>query len=427
MTVSQIISGNVNEMSGKRVFLFNCVDFPDGMASTAHTRLMIKGLRENNVRAVLLIPYGDMGSRNNTRLKGHFDGVPFLYLNKTTARPRNLFLSSFQILRGMLAASLSLVRNRKKIDAVIIDTPDFIKYLPVFVVIYFLGIPLFVWSVEKMSAIKQGSALRGVFSKIGAELSEAVLPRIASGYIVISSYLREFYSKRIDQDRILVSPILVERSGNHAAKREAPEFELSHGRFRDKKMILYSGSFGEKDGVDYILKAFGIAHQVFPNTLLVMTGKPFHERSLEPIRRLMDELGVSEHVDMPGLLDRDNLNEYTRAASVLLVCRTKSEFSQYGFPWKLGEYCLTGKPIVATDVGDLRKYFTNGEHLFFAEPENPASIAQTMIEIFSDYSRALEIGENARRRASEIFDYRWQMSILAEFLANGLASRWRLT
>ena len=50
---------------------------------------------------------------------------------------------------------------------------------------------------------------------------------------------------------------------------------------------------------------------------------------------------------------------------------------------------MTGKPILATKVGDIERYFKDGENMFLVKPEDPKLIANKLIEIFENYNSAL--------------------------------------
>lgn len=403
-------------MEKKRIFLINCTDFPEGMAVSSHSKLIIKGLRENNSKATLIIPYGDMGSERNTRIRGHIDGVPFFYLNKTTKRSRNLFISFFQIIFGMINTSFVIMKYKKKLNSIIIYSPDYIKYYLVFIIIRLFKIPLFIWEVEKPSSIINSNFLRRMISKWSAYRSENYLPKIASGYIVISSYLKEFYSKYTDPDKILLSPILVNNNFNININKNILQDNFLYKKYKNKKVIVYSGSFAEKDGVEYLIKAFFLVHQQIPESTFVLTGSSFHNDTLNKIKKLAEDLKFGDSIEFVGLVNRETLNIFNKIACMFLVCRTNSEFSKFGFPWKLGEYCLTGKPILATNVGDISKYFTDMEHLFIAEPEDSLSIANKMMTILEDYSFALNIAENAKHHVLNLFNYKNEMRKVKNFI-----------
>ena len=81
---------------------------------------------------------------------------------------------------------------------------------------------------------------------------------------------------------------------------------------------------------------------------------------------------------------------------------------------------MTGKPILATRASDIDKYFENGKNIFLAEPENVEPIAEAMISIFRNYSKALEISEAGRKNALQIFGFESETRKIIKFVHNDL-------
>jgi glycosyltransferase involved in cell wall biosynthesis len=394
------------------VLLIASVDFPNGDASSAHAGLIVKGFRDNGVNAVLVIPHASrLGNiAGNIRTCGHANGIPYAYSNGRTSRPLGPVKAALDSLRGMCAAAAIVLRRRQHLDAVILATPDSIEFLPVILACILSRTPFFVWSVELMSTVGTGGGWRSNLRMAGHVITERLLPRFASGYIVISTSLVEHYRKYLSGKKLLLAPVFVDGSVQSE----------STGPRHPPAIVHYGGTFGEKDGVEYIIRAFGVLHDRYPHARLMMTGKNTDDAVMEKLYRLSGELGLTSSIEFKGFLSRAELENIQQNADVLLVCRTKSKFAQHGLPWKLAEYSMTGKPIVATRVGDIELYFVEGEHLLLAEPEDVQSIASKLTLVFNDYDNASEMAQRCREVAIKQLDYCSQMSRVVEFLQQSL-------
>jgi glycosyltransferase involved in cell wall biosynthesis len=91
--------------------------------------------------------------------------------------------------------------------------------------------------------------------------------------------------------------------------------------------------------------------------MLITTGKPSKCNPIESVLKLVNDMGLNNNFKHLGLVSSEELHLINSAADLLLVCRSNSKFANYGFPWKLGEYCMTSKPIITTRVGDIETYF----------------------------------------------------------------------
>ena len=168
---------------------------------------------------------------------------------------------------------------------------------------------------------------------------------------------------------------------------------------------MYSGSFAEKDGLFYLIEAFAETVKKYPDTVFVMTGKSPSEILMNKVRNYIKEYNLEDKIQLVGFVNSDELLSYNTLADILFVCRSNSPFANHGFPWKLGEYCMTAKPIIATRVGDIEDYFVDGESLFVVEPNNPKAIAQKIAYIFDNYEQALQVGKKSREAALQEFGY----------------------
>jgi len=74
------------------------------------------------------------------------------------------------------------------------------------------------------------------------------------------------------------------------------------------------------------------------------------------------------------------------------------------FPLKLNDYLASGRPTVATRVGDVVSVLTDGESGLLAEP-HPAALADCTTQLFLDQPRRLKMGNHARQLAET--RYHW--------------------
>ena len=60
--------------------------------------------------------------------------------------------------------------------------------------------------------------------------------------------------------------------------------------------------------------------------------------------------------------------QYFMDAEMLVLARPDNIQAKYGFPTKLGEYLLSGRPVVLTDVGNITDFLKDGVSAFIAKP-----------------------------------------------------------
>jgi glycosyltransferase involved in cell wall biosynthesis len=403
------------------LLLVDSVDFPFGGAHSVHVSLFMQGIRQNDENAFLLIPYGRKREALSASKKnyGHFDGIPYCFIRESKKMKKGFrFLDNFI---GVIHTAALIYRRKKqkKLDAVILGgIVDILRDSPVIITCAIFRIPIYFWLVEKASLNEDYHGIPGYFNYKSQQLSERLLPKLAAGLIVISTSLKNYYRKYLPESKILINPILVSEQSHKSVNQQAYEVAKTkiEATLKNKRLLVYSGSFGEKDGIFYLIEAFAEVVKKYPDTVFVMTGKSETQAFKDKMQASIQQHNLQEKIILPGFVNSEELLCYNSMADILFVCRSNSPYANHGFPWKLGEYCMTGKPIIATRVSDIDNYFTDNEDLFIVAPNNPNAIAEKVNYIFSDYDTAMEVAKKGRAKALEVFGYTEKGKELVTFI-----------
>ena len=383
------------------LLLVDSVDFPFGGAHSVHVALFMKGLKENDENAFLIIPYGrkrEALSANKNKC-GHFDGVPYYFVRESKSIKKGFrFIDNF-IAVTKTAALIYRRRKDKKVDAVVIGgIVDILRDAPIIITCAIFRIPVYFWLVEKASLSKDYRGITGYLNYKSQLLTEKLLPKFATGLLVISTYLKKYYLKYLPESKILINPILVSDTIQKSVNQQLYETvkQKLQTLYKDKYLLVYSGSFGEKDGLFNLIEAFAEVIKKYPDTIFIMTGRGDSPAVTENVNEYIKKFGLQDKINMVGFVNSEELLCYNNLADILFVCRSNSPFANHGFPWKLGEYCMTAKPIIATRVGDMEYYFTDNKDIFIVEPGNPNAIAEKVNYIFANYEHALAVAKNGK-------------------------------
>lgn len=403
------------------LLVINSVDFPYGGAQCAYVHLLMQGLKENKENPFLIIPYGrknEMLSESKKKY-GHFDGIPYFFVKdskdiKKGFRFIDIFLS-------VCNTSALIVRRHKnkKLDAVVLGgIVDVIRDAPVILTCVIFRIPIYFWLVEKASLNEDFHGVTGYLNYKSQQLSEWLLPKFGRALIVISTAIKKHYLKYLPENKILITPIYVSEKSHKSINNTSFEKTKSRltAQYEGKRILVYSGSFGEKDGLFVLIDAFAEVVKKYPDTVFIMTGKAASDLLMQRVIDYIKKHNLQEKIHLAGFVNAVELLCYNTMADILFVCRSNSPFANHGFPWKLGEYCMTGKPIVATRVSDIENYFTDNDSLFIVEPDNPAAIAKKIDYIFNDYEKAVKVGKRSKEVALQQFDYLKKSAEVAAFI-----------
>ena len=143
-----------------------------------------------------------------------------------------------------------------------------------------------------------------------------------------------------------------------------------------EKYVAYCGTASNnKDGVDKLIKAFAIVCKKHDKIKLLIIGKTPSEKEKTGNNALIKSLGIADKVIFTGFVNANLIPQLLMGAEVLLLDRPDNIQARNGFPTKLGEYLLTGKPVVVTKVGDIPLFLKDGESALLADPQNEQDFA----------------------------------------------------
>ena len=173
------------------------------------------------------------------------------------------------------------------------------------------------------------------------------------------------------------------------------ELRAELGAHPDQFLALYSGSVGEKQGLEVLLET---AAQVLPQgkfAFAIVGGGGAVER-LKAAATSMNLRNVVFHDVFPW----ERVPDLLASADIHLVIQ-KREASGLVMPSKTTNILASGRPMLATaDPGTaLHSLVKDSGAGFIAEPDDAQALARGLMETSSDPNRLEEAGGNARRFA----------------------------
>lgn len=405
------------------IVIFACVDFPEGPATTSRVKLLSRiltgaghhvSLAVFNANAKTPIP-------ENRSIHGVYDSVEYTYLSGNTVRPTFFPDALADSLKGIVQSVFYLAKKRQAgaVDVVLFYTPDIFRILPCLLQSKLYGIPILLELCEIYSSDRRMSGVKFAIKRLGARLSDRILPGWCSGVVAISTGIIKYLKQSgLGDENIMHLPILVDcKRFLDASASPVPVLE-------EKRYFLNSGALDAKEGLEFILEAFASVSRKHDQLFLALTGAPEIGRKTY-ILDLGKRLGIERQLIFTGFLPVDQLSWAYQNALALICCRADTPFANYGFPTKLAEYLCSGRPVITNDVGDTGLYLRDGETAFFAGSEDIRSISSAMERVADSPELARLVGLNGRNVAREKFEYSNFIHPLDTFLRHVCGSRVR--
>jgi len=197
----------------------------------------------------------------------------------------------------------------------------------------------------------------------------------------------------LDRGRGLV-PEIVSRSSVIHNGLDAPPMPASPLP-TEPAQVLCVGRLVVEKGFDLAIAAFAAIADRFPRCRLVIAGDgPERER----LERQVDELGVTDLVDLAGWFAPSDVFSLINGAAAVVVPSRHESFSLVAL-----QAALMARPVVATRVGGLPEVVVDGQTGLLVEPGSSDALAEAIAWLLEHPQKAVQIGQAGRQRAEEVF------------------------
>jgi glycosyltransferase involved in cell wall biosynthesis len=392
----------------KNVYIVTDEPFPIGMAATNRIISISKGFIENHAKVKVICFRTTESEENgvvNKEPHGTYNGIAFEYSCGTTTRGKS-FLGRRLLLFQGIAKALLMLREMEKKDVLMIYLSE-----PLFIILFYVGAKIFklIYVIDKSEYpfVLHNKSLIG---RIYAHYYTSWMYKLFDVVLVMTKPLEVYFQSRICKNaKLFLMPMTVESSrfmNNSVPHREK-------GRY-----IAYCGYLGgNKDGVSILIQSFGLISKQFSDVKLYIIGDSPDTDDLSKLKKLSQELDLTDRIIFTGRIGRDDIPGYLIHASILALARPSSLQSEGGFPSKLGEYLSTGNTVVVTSVGDIPFFLKDGENAFLSVPDSAEAFAQKLDYALTHPEHARQVGLRGRETALANFDYKLQSKRLVEFLS----------
>jgi len=162
------------------------------------------------------------------------------------------------------------------------------------------------------------------------------------------------------------------------------------------RYVAAIGRLQRVKGFDLLIDAYA-ASAIAPDVGLVIGGDG---PEADLLRRRAKEMGVAEHVVLPGRLSRGQVATVLDGAAAVVV---PSRFEAFGITGL--EAWRAGAPLVATARGGMREFVRDGVDGLIVDPESTASLAAAITALVGDDDLARRM---ARAGAERLPSFGWR-------------------
>ena len=311
-------------------------------------------------------------------------------------KPNRTLLNLFKLI-GSIIESLFLLFN--KFDCVIISSRSFLAILKYYLISKFNGMKLFITIVEDPDVMPGARTFRG---KINNTLFNKFAWKLVDGAFPISDFLIKKINECNDKVPILKVPALVDLAIFDKVVKNPEE-----------KYYLFCGAASYFDIIKFIIDSYNLLSNTEYKLFLVINGDG------KAIRKIDNEIEQSAKKDLIKRFDYLPYSElvslYKNAAALLIPLRPINR-DIARFPHKIGEYCASRNPIISTNFGEIKHYFTHRDNALIAKNYDIKKYADQLEYVIKHPLQSRQIGENGRLLCEKEFDYKIFGKKIMDFL-----------
>lgn len=246
---------------------------------------------------------------------------------------------------------------------------------------------------------QEGGRLDLIFiRKIRRKLMLNFSYKLADGFIVISESLKKLVNKHKNKHaQIIKIPILVygaDESIKNPEKKYTP-------------YIFHAGALSEtKDGVIAVFEAYAKAcKQLTVPLRFILTNKLMQPNLSRKIDAIIKATSLEDRVIFTGYLSKKEIDQLRSSCSLAIVNKPSNWQNDFNFPTKLGEYLLSGIPVIVSSTGEMNKFLKDNETAFVVPANNADAMAEKILFIINNPDFAVKVGKAGKSLALKEFYY----------------------
>lgn len=168
-------------------------------------------------------------------------------------------------------------------------------------------------------------------------------------------------------------------------------------------LVLYVGQLHGAQYADLFIRAANVVLHRYPHVTFMLVGDGYRQRHLQEFTQ---ELGIADRCIFTGAVGHQRIPEYIAAADICVATFKDTKVTRCKSPLKIVEYMASGKAVVASNVGEVRRML--GGVGILVEPGDHRALAEGIGRLLQDDDLRRRLGALARIRSQK--HYNWESS-----------------
>jgi glycosyltransferase involved in cell wall biosynthesis len=316
---------------------------------------------------------------------------------------RNMIVN---LLPYLLTASMAVLRKRR--DLIYIYKPTPITIVGLMPKLLF-GTPIIVDLDDLGSEVMRLEGQSGILVSLVAWCERLTL-RHATAVVVASTYLEKLVRAQYPH-----KPILLLSNGVELDEYSMPAVS------QPRPAMYYFGALNRLSLIEPFLRVLPEVLAAVPDAQVYILGGG---TELDATKKLVAQLGIQDHVQFSGWIDKQAIQQYAQFADIALCVQPDIPTVRAASNLKVFQYMALGSVSVVSDVGDLASYVDAGRSDaagMSVSAGDDAQLTKTLIYLLTHDKVRSHMATSARRRAETTYAWSTLVIKLQPFLLEHVA------
>jgi glycosyltransferase involved in cell wall biosynthesis len=356
-------------------------------------KLTHKGLKLAGCNPLIISKHSLNHAEKKNRLN-RYHGIPYVLTSLLLTRPENFIVRKLNRLSGYIGELNLLVKKRKNIQAAIFSGPSFFELVYYRLLSKILSFKLIVQYVELSTAITYKRNWRDF---INAWILDNYRFFFCDGIIVISEYLKNRVYLKNKKLPLIKIPAICD------FEEFKPSETITTGNY-----LMYCGAIGYYSVIEFVINLYSKLREsgCYEGKLLLAIGLGDRDKDMaDKLTTKINECEFKESIILNINVPHQELINIYLGAELLIVPMRDALQDIAGFHHKVGEYCAAKKPIISTNLGEMKFYFKDGISAILADEYTIESYLKKLSEILPLKENLKAIAEGGHKVGLEKLNY----------------------
>ncbi len=262
-------------------------------------------------------------------------------------------------------------------------------------------------------------ARKNIASRFALGFFEEVVPNACDSIIAVSNILVERARKKgIPSERISYVPNGYDET-LFDPKLSGASIRLKYD-LGSRPTVIFISALHSYEGENFtkIFDSMKLVVEKIPDAVLEIAGQGEIGKIFEYVKKL----GIERNFVYLGFIPHSKIAEAIASADVAVHILRDTIYFRSSSPMVVPEYMAMGKPVIASDVGELSVMLKDDAGILVKD-QTPRAFSEAIVRLLNDSKTRRKVGMAALERASRMYSYRILARQVEEAYQRALESR----